>query len=372
MSKILTPYPTLPLQAQSKSIEIWMRAFIPNQQNAAAGVNFIKLLPNGGSCVSLHYFDSSLPLPNICFATDDRGFSSDPKMTSRLETKFTLTLNPDGTGSVSPSSGRTTSSVTKKVDCTSGAVLDQKTGSIDRDHIGIPAVADGTVQVLGQAQGTNMLTGIDSAGPSIDYSYDVQWNPSISTVTVKVTIASFPAFELYVRQPHGKWQPMIQQLPNGTPWALGTDSYGIFSLHFNETKTVTGLNGTFKTAFPEERFTLDVQGKKVKWTEKNPSGATLAKEATIIELPDGKLKIERPNTEDVLTFLGFQPSLRAEITARKPEASFIVFYRNNDKLVAEWNGITATKDNNAHLKELIQPGTRPAKIYDLIEDPILP
>lgn len=369
MKKILTPYPTSNLQAQSNSIEIWMRAFIPNPQNAGASANFIKQLPDGGSSVSLHYFDSSFPVPNICFATDDRGFSSDPTMTSRLETKFTLSLSPDGTGTVSTSPGGTTSSVTKKVDCKTGAVLDHITGSIDRDHIGIPAVADGTVQVLGQVQGTNMLTGIGAAGPSIDYSYDVQWNPSISTVTVKVTIASFPAFELYIRQPNGVWQPIIRQLPNGTPWALGTDGYGIFSLYFDETKTVTGLNGIFKTPLPEQRFTLDIQGKKVKWTEKNTSGATLTKEVRIIELTDGKLKIERPNTDDVLAFLGFQPSLRAEITAQKPDPSFMVIYRNSDKLIAEWNGLTATKDNNAHLKELIQPGSRPAKIYDLIESP---
>ncbi|MBB6330858.1 hypothetical protein HNP24_001808 [Chryseobacterium sediminis] len=355
------------LQAQSNSVEIWMRAFIPNPQNAAGGSGYINAIPAGGSSISLHNINPAIP--NMCYATDDRGFSTDNNATSRLETKFILTLNQDGTGTVSPSSNRTVASLTKKLDCTTGAVLDQKIGSVDKDYIGTPAVADGTVQVLGQVQGRNLLTPAGSQSPSIDYSFDIKWTPSTTTLTVKTTIGSFPAFELYARQPNGKWVAVVQQLPSGTPWALGGDSFGINSTLIIETKKVSGIKGIFKTPSPEQRFTLEIQDKTVKWTEKNSSGVTLTKEATIRELPDGKFRIERPNTEDVLTFLGFQPSLRAEILAKGPEPSFIIFYRNNEKMIAEWNGLIATKDANAHLKELIQPGVRPAKIYDLLETP---
>lgn len=73
---------------------------ILNSQNAAADSK-IKPLLNDRSSASLHYFDPCLTLPIICFDTDDRGFSSDLKMNNRLKTKFKLTLNPNGTGSVS-------------------------------------------------------------------------------------------------------------------------------------------------------------------------------------------------------------------------------------------------------------------------------
>jgi hypothetical protein len=351
---------------QSNSVEIWIRAFIPNPQNAGGGAGYIKQLPTGESAVTLHNFDQSLP--NICFATDQRGFSDNAGTSSRLETKFTITLNSDGTGKVTPSQGRTTAGMTKKLDCQTGSVLDQKMGSVDNDIIGAPSTADGTVQVIGQIKGTNVLTPLGAAGPSINYDFDIQWKPSTSTLISTITISSFPAYEMYARQPGGKWTTILQQQPIGIPWTLGFIGGTPFGLHLSNisaTKTVEGISGRWQTPLPEQRFSLEFSGKKVKWTEKNPSGTTLTKEVNISELPDGKFKIERPNTDEVLSFLGFQPSLRAEIIARNPQPSFIIFYWSGDKLIAEWNGLIATKDANAHLRELIQPGVRPPKIYEL-------
>jgi hypothetical protein len=348
---------------QSNSVEIWIRAFIPDPQNAGGGVGYINPVPSGGSSVSLHNINPSIP--NICFATDNRGFSDDPSVTSRLETKFTITLNNDGTAKVTPSQNRTNAAVTKKVDCTTGTIVEQKSGSVDRDNIGTPAVADGVVQVIGQVQGRNLLTPLGSIGPSIDYSFDIQWKPSTSTLTASVTIGSFPAFEIYARQPNGKWIKIFQQVPKGAPWQLGADAFGINSSRITETKTVAGITGKWQSPAPEQRFTLEFQGKKIKWAEKNQSGAALIKDVDVIELADGKFKIERPNNDEVLAFLGFQPSLRAEILARNPQPSFIILYRNGDKITAEWNGLIAIKDANAHLRDLVQPGVRPAKIFEL-------
>lgn len=349
--------------AQSNSIEIWMRAFIPDPQNAGGGAGFIKAMPNGGSSVSLHNINQSIP--NMCFVTDNRGFSDNTNGTSRLETKFILTLNSDGTGKFSPSQNRTTASVTKKADCSTGNILEQKMGSVDRDDIGNPSVAGDVVQLIGQVQGRNLLTPLGTNGPSIDYSFDIQWDPKTSTLIAALTIGSFPAFEMYARQPNGAWTPIIKQLPTGTPWQLGADAFGINSSRIVETKVVNGLTGKWQSPMPEQRFTLEFQGKKVKWTEKNSSGATLSKEVGITEISEGKFKIERPNNDEVLTFLGFQPTLRSEILARNPQPSFIIFYRTGDKLMTEWNGLIATKDANAHLKELIQPGVKPPKLFEL-------
>lgn len=351
---------------QSNSVEIWIRAFIPNPQNSGAGVGYIFQNLNGESTVSLHNFDQSLP--NICFATDQRGFSDNNATTSRLETKFIITLNSDGTGKITPSQGRTTSGLTKKVDCSTGSIIEQKMGSIDDDIIGTPAVADGIVQIIGQVKGTNLLTPLNAAGPSINYNFDIQWKPSTSTLIAALTISSFPAYEMYARQPGGKWTTIFQQLPIGIPWTLGYVGGTPFGLNLSnivETKTINGITGKWQTPLPEQRFSIEFTGKKVKWSEKNQTGITFIKETDITEISDGKFKIERPNNEEVLTFLGFQSSLRSEILARNPQPSFIIFYWNGDKLIAEWNGLIATKDTNAHLRELIQPGVRPPKIYDL-------
>lgn len=125
-------------------------------------------------------------------------------------------------------------------------------------------------------------------------------------------------------------------LCRGTP-------FGISLSRIVETKAVYGFTGKWQTPLPEQRFILEFSGNKVKWTEKSQAGATLTKEVNVIELPDGKFKVERPNSEEVLTFLDFQQSLRAEILARNPQPSYIIFYRSNDKLIGEWNGLIATK-----------------------------
>lgn len=204
---------------QSNSVEIWIRAFIPDPQNSGGGAGYISQLPTSGSSVSLHNFDSSIP--NICFATDHRGFSDNSNVTSRLETKFTITLNSDGTGKVTPKQNRTIAGLTKKVDCSTGTILDQRIGSVDDDIIGEPAVADGNIQVIGQVKGTNLLTPLGVSGPSINYNFAIQWKPSTSTLIAAVTIGSFPAYEMYARQSNGKWTKIIQQLPISIPWTLG-------------------------------------------------------------------------------------------------------------------------------------------------------
>jgi len=356
--------------SQSNSVEIWIRAFIPNPENAGGGSGYIHALPSGGSAVKIHNFNQSLP--NICFLTDNRGFSDKTNVTSRLETKFRISLNSDGTGKVTPIQSRTISEMTKKVDCNTGTVLDQKMGSVDMDAVGAPAVADGVVQVIGQVRGTNLLTPLGAAGPSINYDFDLKWTPSTSTVVAAINIGSFPAHEVYARQPGGKWVPLFQQLPISKPWTLGVaggSPFGINQSRIVTTKVIPGIGGNWQTPGPDKRFTLGFEGKKVKWTERSPSGATLTKEVDIEEISDGKFKIERDNTEDVLTFLGFQPSLRAEILAKGPNPSFIILNFDGETFTCEWNGLIAIKDANAHLQDLVQPGVRPPKIYNLNQIP---
>ena len=123
------------------------------------------------------------------------------------------------------------------------------------------------------------------------------------------------------------------------------------------------LDGIWKSTDAEQRFRLNVSGAVFKLTERNSAGTELVRDARVQFDDDGTVKISRLNDDEVLNFLGFQPSLRAEIAARSPSPSFIWFSLADGGLHADWYGLLVTKDEKAHLKELVQPGTRPPKAF---------
>jgi hypothetical protein len=213
-------------QAESQAVEVWMRAFIPNPDNAGQAKDYIVAVPSVvGSVVRLRNVDAAAP--NMCFATDDRGFSAVATTSARAETKFTITPTSANSATVTPAQNRTTAAITKKVNCSTGTVLNQGPGQIKHDDVGRPAVADGVVQVIGQVEARNVLTPLGDVGPAIDYSFDIKWTPSTSALTVAVTYGAFPAFEVYARKPGGGWVTVMQRLPTGLPWQLGGDSFGV-------------------------------------------------------------------------------------------------------------------------------------------------
>lgn len=75
------------------AVEIWIRAFLPDPQNAGAATSYIVPRPNtpGQSMVRLLPTDR---LPDratpACFVTDNRGFSSATGSTARTETRFVV------------------------------------------------------------------------------------------------------------------------------------------------------------------------------------------------------------------------------------------------------------------------------------------
>jgi hypothetical protein len=124
------------------------------------------------------------------------------------------------------------------------------------------------------------------------------------------------------------------------------------------------LDGVWESTDSAKRFRLEIVRMSCSWTERNAGGSELKRMATLVE--DAKsFRISRPNDTDVLTFLGFQPSLRTEILARGPQPSFILLSRPNaETIIGHWNGLLAIKDNSGKLKELKQPGTTPAKQFE--------
>ncbi len=209
------------------AVEVWMRAFIPNPANAGQASAFIVAVPapSIGSVVRLRGVDNAVL--DLCFATDNRSFSNAAATTARLETRLTISPTSSSAATVTPAANRTSAAVTKKVNCLTGSVLEQAPGDVVRDHLGAPAVADGTIQVIGQAEGRNVLTPLGNSGPAIDYSFDLQWKPATSTLTAAITYGVFPAFEVYARKPGGAWVAVLQHKPSGPPWKLAGDAFGV-------------------------------------------------------------------------------------------------------------------------------------------------
>lgn len=346
--------------SQSKTVEIWIRLFIPDPANKGAAGEFLVANPAGGSVVRLQNLSNQF---NVCFATDHRGFSSDNTRTARTETRFKLRLLSDNTGSISPAANQTTAAPSKKMDCVTGALIESGAGFVSLQNMGNPAAADGTVQVIGEVKSTNTMTILGKAAPSIDYNFDVQWTPATNTVKTAVGIGAFPAFEMYARQPGGEWVPVVQQLPTSIPFMLSVDGDWIMATtRVEKSVTVPGPRGKWESPAPEKRFAFEIIGNTLKWTEKNVGG-TVTREVPITETAEGIFRVERPNDDEILTMLGFSSAaLRAQIRAAGAQSSFINFKFDGKDIQAEWNGLVVRKKANGTLDQVVQPGVNPPKV----------
>jgi hypothetical protein len=329
-----------------------MRAFTPDAINAGAA---------GGSIVqsSADISVVKLVLRNRdfeCYATDNRGFSSDPSTTARLETKFRLIPTGRTTAIVRPASQRTSAATTTQVDCARSISLRGEMGHVERDHIGTPAVRDGTAHVGGEVSSENSIAP-GGQGPPINYSFDLAWRPFPGELTATVRVNRFPAFEMYARTPGQDWIEVVRTLPSGMPLDASI-------IQLSESLTLPVLDGTWESDDLQRRFLLRIHGTSVVWTERNAAGGELTRQLPMW-LGDDAATISRANDAEVLTFLGFQPQLREQILARSPIPSFITLTIDEQGLLAEWFGVLAIKDQRDRLKTLIQPGDKAPKRFHL-------
>lgn len=374
--------------AQSRTIEIWIRSFIPDPTHAGSATQNILKNPNGSGSI-VQVVTKDLPfLPDLlasiyetvnsvicagekvdtlCFTTDHRGFSSDQSTTARTDTKFTITVNADGSASAFPLVGRTTTGLTKRVNCNTGVTLFQKPGKIDMDALGTPTVAGNTIQVIGQVTATDQLVPCVPTflTPSVDYSFDLKWNKSTSELSIDFTYGVFPAYEIYARQPGNEWTPVLQELPSQSAYWLAGDAFGIkiSTVKKSVVVKIPTFSGTWQSPLPDQRFSLEFKETAVRWSERNESGGSLIKDVPLIDMGDGSFKIERANDNEALTFLGFQPAFKNEILTRGTKPSFIIFRKDGTGIKGNWYGLLATKDNSGRLKDLFQPGDKPPKIF---------
>lgn len=120
--------------------------------------------------------------------------------------------------------------------------------------------------------------------------------------------------------------------------------------------------GSWTSSDAQRRFTLRIGTEGAVWVERSATGVTISRSVTPPS-GDAGSRIERPNDDAVLTFLGFQAPLRAEILAKGAQPSYLALRRVGPRIEAEWFGLIVTKDDKAHLKEIVQPGSRPAKPF---------
>lgn len=122
------------------------------------------------------------------------------------------------------------------------------------------------------------------------------------------------------------------------------------------------LNGRWESITPKKRFILEIKKNICTWIERSDAGTEISRPVVIVTI-DKKYRIERPNDDAILIFLGFQSGLRAEILANNPEPSYLVLQRTGATLTGEWHGLLAKKDNNAHLSQLVQPSKMEGVLY---------
>jgi hypothetical protein len=345
-------------------LHIYIRAFIPNQHPGNPG--YVRSVPGQAG---LFVIPSPLPGDTSCFLTDNRMFSNNVNESSRALTEFVLVIS-DNTVTIEKAEGREIQRTgpTHRVDCQTGSdLVPSQTASTSNMHIGAPAIANGIVQVAVDGRANNPLV---IPSPDIKYSGTFTFDLQKNTLRFQGSTGIFPAYESYAQMNGGPIVTLFQNLPAKNSTAVDLIDFGTGIKLQSVDNTVTlqdNLTGKWESTDADRRFLLEITGTTVKWTERGTAsttpGATNLRTVTLIST-GRKFRIERANDAEVLTFLGFQPqSLRDAILARSPQPSFIVLTRNGDTLSAEWNGFLVTKNPNGTLKDVIQPGVRPPKLF---------
>lgn len=123
------------------------------------------------------------------------------------------------------------------------------------------------------------------------------------------------------------------------------------------------FDGTWESDEATHRFRLKIAGGAVEWTERFAGTPDFVRKVPLQIERGGQARISRPNDEACLTFLGFQPALRAAIIAHSPKPSFMTLTHEGSDLVGMWNGLMAIKDAKGKFQSLKQPGESAAKRF---------
>ncbi|MDC0743195.1 hypothetical protein [Polyangium mundeleinium] len=236
MSKAPTSLPS----TVSDQITIWLRAFIPSA--IASNPGYVRSVPGhpGQTMIPGPAVDATKRLPTgaagDCFLTDGRGFSSQASSASKVETEFQVLID-QGRVSIQPSDAGLVhkAGVSTRVSCTTGTTVgDPKPGTFGVRALGVPAVADGKIQIAGQVGIKNPHL----PAPWIDYSFDFIYDTQANVLTYSVVAGRFPAFEVYaVRGKNGPPITILQVEPQSTSaWGLIDGGLGLSTDRYTGTK----------------------------------------------------------------------------------------------------------------------------------------
>jgi hypothetical protein len=369
---LVWPGPAPAQDAKIKTVTLWVNAFIPKDIKVTGKPDLTRAVPGKGPHASKTMIPGPVPGVSDCFLTDQRGFDPDPKASSRMHNKVTVDLAK--LALAGPPDRRCDPTV--EVDCEDGAEECSKAAKVDRIEVKEFSAAAGTgggatvkFRLLGAADNACFVVTPGMLVPDIDWDLPVtvEVAPGGEQVAVRVkgAIEVFPAFEMYAAAGAAKPVAVFQEPPvdGKTP----RDLFGPPARKVEKAVTLGSLmDGTWQSTDADKRFRLEIAGKAVTWTERRPSGATLAKKVEMAaESSPHTFRISRPNDEEVLKFLDFPDAgLRAAILAARPESSFLVLSRDGDKLVGQWHGLLVRKMPNGKFKEIVQPSAMAAKAFE--------
>lgn len=368
LALICGPLCSSPARAQVSPVDIhlWVKAFVPNSHPSNPG--YIQPVP--GSPGKFMFPGPTIPWTNMpipwigsCYNTNDRTFSSAPDADAKLTTGARFSTDGATISGFAPE--KPPSAHTLEYDCPSGRVTCDLAPDISGLAVDAPVATAGRVRVRMQGRGKNPCVHVPAgATPAIEYDLNLEVDPATGYASVKGTIGQFPAFEAYARV--GSW-PVATLLneapaPGSTAWALSYPPRNV-----DREVRYAKLDGTWTSNDPNSRFKLTVNGDQVQWAEKAATGQTLVRTTTLARQPGKGYRLERANDAAVLTFLGLSPSIQSAVQAAGPQPSFLMLRVDGDRLAGQWNGLLVIKDNQAHFKELKQPGTTPPKAYTFIK-----
>ena len=141
------------------------------------------------------------------------------------------------------------------------------------------------------------------------------------------------------------------------------------------TEVVEGLKklywqGQWQSNDTQARFRLDIHMNSLDWSERNDNGVLLKVTVPFSPREGHKIRIERLIDASILAYLGYHPSLSAQIMGRGLKPSFLVMERVDQRIEAQWYELLVTMDTKANLHVLKQPGTSPAQPFTF--DPMIP
>ena len=212
ISALMLIWPLPAISGNSVTLDIWIRAFIPKTESGQPGYIQIVHGPNGESWTAI---PSPSPLdPDICYLTDQRDFSTDASVTSRIWSHAKLTFDLPGSLSLSTNSHGT--GTTHAVKCSTGATIckDQAptTGMNWTNMVGFEHLAVLDID----AKSSNPCITPHFVAPNIEYTcrFLIDW--ATSEVKFDGTIRKFPSYEAYISFNSGPTHILFREEPIGT------------------------------------------------------------------------------------------------------------------------------------------------------------